>query len=107
MPDMISYQLNPEFNHPNLSSDEIVRSALNQPYASPPLIELAKGKKNAVILISDKTRLCPSYLFLETLINELNKAEIPDRQIQIIVSLGLHRKHSKQELTDLVGLAVF
>ncbi|WP_274366140.1 nickel-dependent lactate racemase [Paenibacillus thermotolerans] len=99
-PDIVSYRI-PE----NLASDpkEIVANALSDPISSPPLRDIARGKSNAVILISDITRLCPSYVFLPMLINELNAGGIPDEKIRIVVSLGLHRRQTEDELRSLTG----
>ena len=38
---------------PLAAADELVEQALASPISSPPLCELAKGKKNVVILASD------------------------------------------------------
>jgi lactate racemase len=83
--------------------DSIIRKALDQPVDSPKLQSLAAGKQNAVILISDITRLCPSYRFITGLLDELNAGGIPDAQIQIVVALGLHRKQTSDEIRSLVG----
>jgi nickel-dependent lactate racemase len=78
-----------------------------QPISSKPLHQLARGKRSAVILISDSSRLCPSYLFLPLLLRELNAGGIPDRHIRIIVALGMHRKQTVEELIRLTGEEVY
>jgi nickel-dependent lactate racemase len=89
---------------PILSS---IAQALASPIQSPPLHIIAQGKQHAVILVSDRSRLCPSYIFLEALLSEMNEAGLGDHQIKIIVALGMHRKQTAQELRELVGEAVF
>jgi nickel-dependent lactate racemase len=84
-----------------------IQHALASPIGSPPLHELARNKQNAVILISDQSRLCPSDLFLGSLLNELNTAGLADGQIKIIVALGMHRKQTEQELCELVGEPIY
>ncbi|HEX7056356.1 MAG TPA: nickel-dependent lactate racemase [Bacilli bacterium] len=86
---------------------QTIRHALANPIGTPRLADIARGKKNAVIIISDATRLNPSHLFLPELINELNSAGIPDQAIKVIVALGAHRKQSEEELRALAGDAVF
>src|SRR5690606_19863059 len=81
--------------------------ALRHPFSSPPLRVLAKKRRNAVILVSDITRLCPTFLFAERLVDELNAGGLGDHRIRIIVALGMHRKLTQAELKDLVGAAVF
>jgi nickel-dependent lactate racemase len=85
------------------SNNDRFKHALAFPIGSPPLLEIARNKQNAVILISDRTRLCPSYLFLGALLDELNAAGLADSQIKIIVALGMHRKQTDEELCELVG----
>ncbi|CAG7650403.1 Lactate racemase [Paenibacillus allorhizosphaerae] len=80
-----------------------IRQALEAPIGTPPLRELAAGKGRAVILVSDGTRLCPTSLLLGPLLEELNIAGIADQAIDIVVALGLHRKHTADELERLVG----
>jgi lactate racemase len=88
------------------SAESLIREALERPIGSPRLQTLARGKANAVILISDISRLCPSYLFLPYLLKELNDGGMPDESITIIVALGLHRKQTPEELSKLVGPSV-
>ncbi|WP_261381338.1 nickel-dependent lactate racemase [Paenibacillus cremeus] len=85
----------------------LIRQALAAPIGTPSLRELATDKTQAVILISDGTRLCPSWLLLPPLLEELNAAGIPDHAIDIVIALGLHRKHTAAELEQLVGTAIY
>lgn len=89
------------------ASKDLINEALDNPLGSMRLEQLAEGKRSAVILISDGSRLCPSYLFLEQLIHRLNDGGIPDQQITIIVALGAHRKLTREERKRLTGNAVF
>jgi nickel-dependent lactate racemase len=104
--DIISYLM--DTRDPDVKEGaELVRQALCSPIGTSRLRELAAGRKNAVILISDGTRLCPSELLLPPLLEELNAAGIQDDAIDIIIALGLHRKHTPDEIRQLVGLKVF
>ncbi|WP_135556233.1 nickel-dependent lactate racemase family protein [Paenibacillus cymbidii] len=84
-----------------------IRAALARPIGSVPLRELAAGKRSAVILVSDGTRLCPAPLLLEPLLDELSAAGLADEQIAIVVALGVHRRHTESELAALVGASVY
>jgi nickel-dependent lactate racemase len=86
---------------------DVIAKALNSPIASAPLAQLASGKRSAAILVSDMTRLCPSYIFLENIVNVLNAAGLADSQIKIIVALGSHRKQTEKELESLTGNTVY
>ena len=50
---------------------DIVREAMENPIDSPRLSELAKGKDNCVIIISDHTRPVPSKDILPNMVREL------------------------------------
>jgi nickel-dependent lactate racemase len=78
---------------------------LEHPIGSQTLRNIAQGKKSAVILISDRTRLSPSHLFLKPMIQQLQAAGLED--IKIIVALGMHRKQTPQELSELAGREIY
>lgn len=84
-----------------------VRNALNNPVESLPLKELAKGKKNVVILASDITRPSPSYLLVPPIVDELKEAGLSYDNITVVFGLGYHRKHTEEEKKTLVGEYVY
>ena len=51
------------------TEQEIVERALDNPIGSPSLEELAKGKKNVVIISSDHTRPVPSHVTMPILLD--------------------------------------
>ncbi|MDF2722895.1 MAG: hypothetical protein K0Q59_2570 [Paenibacillus sp.] len=85
----------------------LIEEALQRPIGGKPLHEWAASRRNAVILISDGTRLCPSDLFLPALLDALNEGGLSDSHIRIVVALGMHRRHTEAELKRLVGEAVY
>jgi nickel-dependent lactate racemase len=80
-----------------------VERALAAPVDSPPLRELARGKRSACILICDITRPVPNGLFLPSLIRTLLDAGVPRSGITVLVATGLHRPNEGPELAELVG----
>jgi len=80
-----------------------VRQALEKPVGCPSLQELAKGKKNACILICDITRPVPNGLILPPLVESLTRAGIARKNILILVATGLHRPNEGEELAEVVG----
>ena len=81
---------------------EIVREAMMNPIDSPRLCELAKGKPDCVIIISDHTRPVPSKDILPVMIEELRKGS-PDIKITLLVSTGFHRPTTVEELKNKLG----
>jgi len=80
-----------------------VTTALKAPRTAPPLRELAAGRTDAVIVISDVTRPVPNTLLLPLIIAELEAAGIPGAAITILIATGIHRPNEGAELERLVG----
>jgi len=80
-----------------------VRQALEKPVGCPSLVELARGKRNACILICDITRPVPNGLILPPLVGSLIRAGISEKNILILVATGLHRPNEGEELAEIVG----
>lgn len=81
---------------------EIVKEAMENPIDSPRLCELAKGKPDCTIIISDHTRPVPSKDILPNMIAEL-RAGNPDIKITLLVSTGFHRPTTVDELKNKLG----
>jgi nickel-dependent lactate racemase len=79
---------------------------LAQPMGSASLAELAKGREDACILISDVTRPVPNALILPPILAALEHAGIPRKEITILVATGLHRPNVGDELMEMVGREV-
>ena len=93
-------------NVDRLASDkegiDIVREAMENPINSPRLSELAKGKPDCVIIISDHTRPVPSKDILPNMVRELKEGK-PDIKITLLVSTGFHRQTTVDELNAKLG----
>src|SRR5208283_3099034 len=87
---------------PGLSQQELVEASLDHPIGSPKLEELAKGKKNIVIISSDHTRPVPSKIITPILLRRIRSVQ-PDANIKILVATGFHRPSTRQELIDKYG----
>ena len=84
----------------------LVEAALRAPIGSRPLHELARGKKNAVIIISDHTRPVPSRVILPAMLRELREGS-PEIDITLLVATGCHRCTKPEELRAKLGDAIF
>lgn len=84
------------------SGIDIVREAMEHPIDSPRLRELAKGKPDCVIIISDHTRPVPSKDILPVMIEELRLGN-PDIEITLLVATGFHRMTTAEELRTKLG----
>ena len=91
---------------PGREEAALVREALRAPIGCPPLPQLLTPEQRVVIVTADITRPCPSDRLLPHLLDELNRAGIPDAQISVVFGLGTHRAHTPEEQRVLVGDAV-
>ena len=90
-----------------LRGEAEVRRALEEPIGTPLLRSMAKPGQKIVIITSDVTRPCPSYIMLPPLLEELEAAGVKDVDITIVIALGSHRKQTEEEKKKLVGEAVY
>ena len=91
-------------HHYEAKSDplSLVEEDLANPIGSPKLSELAKGKKNIVLIASDHTRPVPSKVIVPPMLREIRKGS-PDADITILISTGCHRGTTKEELISKFG----
>lgn len=89
---------------PAPASDPVaeVERALDAPIGSLKLEELAAGKRNAVIIISDHTRPVPSKVMLPSMLARLRKGN-PSIDITLLVATGCHRPTRREELIEKLG----
>jgi nickel-dependent lactate racemase len=80
-----------------------VIAKLARPTGTPPLAELARGRKNACILVCDITRPVPNPILLRPLLRTLHEAGIAPRDVLILVATGLHRHSDAAERAEMLG----
>jgi nickel-dependent lactate racemase len=88
---------------PLADPEAAIARSLAQPIGSPPLADLAGGRRDACILICDITRPVPNRLILPPLLRTLEEQGIPREKILILVATGLHRPNEGAELEEIVG----
>lgn len=84
------------------SGKELVQEALENPIGSPRLCDMAVGKDKIVIISSDHTRPVPSHIIMPLLLAEIRKGN-PNADITILISTGLHRLTTVEELEGKFG----
>jgi len=82
---------------------QAVFEGLARPAGAPPLAELARGRSNACVVISDVTRPVPNQALLGPILETLRQSGIPRERILILVATGLHRPNLGEELIEMVG----
>jgi lactate racemase len=83
-----------------------VAEAIARPIGSAPLAEIAAGRSNACIVISDITRPVPNRLVLPPILKTLEAAGIAREAITILIATGMHRPNEGKELESMVGAEI-
>lgn len=79
-----------------------VEEAIARPIGSPPLAALARGRKDACILVCDITRPVPNPVILPPLLRTIEEAGVPRDKILILVATGLHRASTSAEIDEML-----
>ena len=78
-------------------------AALAKPVGTPPLHELARGRRTAVIITDDATRATPSAAMIGPVMAELARGGISSDDVEVIIAVGTHRPPTPDEIRRLVG----
>jgi nickel-dependent lactate racemase len=80
-----------------------IAEVLRRPIGSRPLADVARGRKNACVLVCDITRPVPNRLILPPLLRTLEAEGIRRQDILLLVATGLHRPNQGAELEEMLG----
>ena len=92
-------------NAPALDDDQL-RDQLGAPLGTPPLRELAQGRKQAVILFDDLTRPAPTWRILPMVLAELHAAGFTDDRIRLVGAFANHAVMSHEDFVKKLGAGV-
>ncbi|MFH1485146.1 MAG: lactate racemase domain-containing protein [Chloroflexota bacterium] len=87
-----------------ISADALKRAFAN-PIGTPTIRELARGKKEVVIIFDDMTRPTNVAELVPYVLKELEEAGIPDSNIRFIPGLGAHGALNRMEMVQKLGEA--
>ena len=82
----------------------VLRSALREPVAGPPLREILRPGQTVAISMCDGTRPQPRHLMVPAVLDELDGIIDPD-DVVLLVATGTHRGNSEEELREMLGAA--
>jgi nickel-dependent lactate racemase len=83
----------------------VISNALRHPIDSLPLKECIHKNSKVVIITTDNTRACPDDILVPVLLEELS-GKIPNKNITILVALGLHAPLTRDELIKKLGIEI-
>jgi hypothetical protein len=88
---------------PALDADAM-RARMRAPIGSPGLCELARGRRNAVIIIDDISRPTPTADVLPFVLDELQAGGMPLSQVKVVIAAGGHEAAPERENLMKVGV---
>jgi nickel-dependent lactate racemase len=91
------------YNRPALTTDQIKATVTQNLIDSPPIRELAKGKKEVAIIFDDMTRVTRVAEIVPFVLEELAEAGIPDKRIRFITALGCHGAMNRFDFIKKLG----
>ncbi len=100
-------RLVPRQAEPIVDETSAIVDALNHPIGRPPLKEIVHPGERVAIVVNDITRLTRTDLMLPPIVETLNAAGIPDRDMFIIFALGIHRLQTDEERRLIVGEEIY
>lgn len=83
--------------------EELLEDAMEHPYGSDKLENIAKPGDRVVIVMNDHTRPGPNPLILRAIAARLEKVGIPDENITILFATGSHRAPTEEEAKRIMG----
>lgn len=83
-----------------------IELALDAPYGSASLDEIATGAHDALILVPDRTRPGPWSSATELVAQRLEAAGVPRERITVLIATGTHRPMRRDELERTLGRTV-
>ncbi len=90
-------------NRPALTAAQVRAGVTEDLIGIPPIPELARGKKEVVIIFDDMTRVTRAAEIVPYLLAELAAAGIPDDRVRFIAALGCHGAMNRVDFTKKLG----
>src|SRR5215472_9037845 len=99
--------LAPRRAEPVADETAAVYDAIEKPIGAAPLRNIVRPGERVAIVVNDITRLTRTDLILPPIVNTLNAAGIPDRDMFIVFALGIHRRQTDDERRLILGDEMF
>jgi nickel-dependent lactate racemase len=99
-PERLAGVIQPSVPGSAASAEEIITTALD---ACQSAISSFRPGEKTVIVTSDITRYSGSEVYLPLLVERLNRQGVPDRDLEILIALGIHRAQTPHEHEKILG----
>ena len=101
-PAQFAVSLHPPRDGTDIGPEGVLR-AFAAPIGTCCIRDLARGRKNAVIVVDDIARPTPAARVIPTILSELRDGGISDGRIRFLMALGCHRAMTRSEMARKLG----
>ncbi|MFC1942343.1 lactate racemase domain-containing protein [Chloroflexota bacterium] len=91
------------YDKPEMTDDQIRNAITNNLIGLPPIREMARGKKEVVIISNDIDRVTRVFRMIPPVLEELAAAGIKENQIRFITANGNHAAMNREEMVKKLG----
>jgi lactate racemase len=103
LPDSASVKIvEPTFVPASPDQKGAITKSLRNPIGTPPLAKMVKPADTVAVVFSDITRPTPNHLMIPAILEELEIAGVPRKNITLFNSTGTHRLNTDEELRGML-----
>ena len=84
----------------------LIERALDSPIGTERLERLVSAEDQVMIIVNDQTRPGPNIQMVAGIMKRLERAGVPDANVEIMIATGSHRAPTSQEIDRLVGAEI-
>jgi nickel-dependent lactate racemase len=88
---------------PARDAGALAANALDEPLAGPSLVDIARGRRSASVIVPDATRKASLPAVLPVVLERLRRAGIDDASVVVLVANGTHPAVGQEGIASLVG----
>ncbi len=88
---------------PGRDAGELASAALDQPLTGPGLVDMARGRRSATVVVPDATRKASLPEILPVVIERLQRGGIDEGSITVLIANGTHPAIGPEAAASLVG----
>ena len=101
-PDGWDVAVHPPADGPDIGDEGIAR-AFASPIGTPPIAELARGKRSAAIVVDDLSRPTPAHRLVPRVLEQLQAGGIGLDAVTIIMGVANHRQMMREDMVKKLG----
>ena len=104
LPDNLNVEvIDPPEREKQMNVLQCMEEALDHPIGSPKLEDMVTCGQHIVILVNDQTRPGPNAEMVRLIRERLQRKQIPDKDITVVIATGSHKGPDEKQMNMLLG----